>query len=103
MSQFRIVIKTVRGTVVSRNVAPHRSISKELNKSVSTNLMGVNNENEPLTGTSPFNWLFERSLDSQIRQDIVSVYAKCIIKINQASKFAGMENSNIEVNSQDLQ
>ena len=34
--------------------------------------MGVNNENEPFTGISPFRWLFERSLYSKMT--VVSGY-----------------------------
>lgn len=41
------------------------------------NLMGVNNEKEPLSGTSPERWLFDRSLNFEMksfRHMIIAVY-----------------------------
>jgi hypothetical protein len=51
------------------------------------NLIGVNNEKEPLTGMSPVKWLFERSLHSTWKEDNVTfllyIYMMlCKYKIN---------------------
>lgn len=51
--------------VISKLLTCHAStVTKEVNKIIMTNLMAGIEKNEPLTGISPFNWLFERSLDS---------------------------------------
>ena len=42
------------------------AVTIDKNFIICTNLMGVNKENEPFTGTSPFSLLFERSLYSKM-------------------------------------